>query len=278
MLTQMSLVASALLLLAATAFAQSPFSSNVINLTPRNWRREVEESPHVVFVNICRQGWGYCQQLAPEWEKLAKAVKGTVKIAYYDTQQSGGAPPLLGEIKGTPTIRLFKPKRNQGDSNKQKIVMDYNMERKAKDMKQFLDYNMPNYIEQVSGSLDKFEEKADRNGLPKAILFTSKAKTASMTKYLSTEFRRRLLIAEVYPTKPNKALMDKYGVTDLPALIVIPPANEEGIQQEPIRYEGGPDGFTKNKLQNFLSKHALKTKVPIKKKEKKAETTGHSEF
>ncbi len=52
----MSLVASALLLLAATAFAQSPFSSNVINLTPRNWRREVEESPHAVFINICRQG------------------------------------------------------------------------------------------------------------------------------------------------------------------------------------------------------------------------------
>jgi hypothetical protein len=155
-----------------------------------------------------------------------------------------------------------------------KIVMDYNMERKAKDMKQFLDYNMPSYIEQVSGSLDKFEEKADRNGLPKAILFTSKAKTASMTKYLSTEFRRRLLIAEVYPTKPNKALMDKYGVTDLPALIVLPPANEEGIQEEPIRYEGGPDGFTKNKLQNFLSKHALKTKVPIKRRKRKQKPRG----
>ena len=157
------------------------------------------------------------------------------------------------------------------------------MERKAKDMKQFLDYNMPSYIEQVSGSssLEKFLDKADRNGLPKAMLFTSKAKTASMTKYLSTEFRRRLLIAEVYPTKPNKALMDEYGVTDLPALIVIPPTNEGEVQQEqPIRYEGGSDGFTKNKLQNFLSKHALKTKVPIKKKEKKQETagTGHSEF
>lgn len=202
-----------------------------------------------------------------------------MKIAYFDTQQQGGLPSGFGEnIKGTPTIRLYKPKRNQGDSNKQKVVMDYNMERKAKDMKQFLDYNMPNYLEKVSGSLDKFEDKADRNGLPKVILFTSKAKTASLTKYLSTEFRRRLLIAEVYPTKPNKALMDKYGVTDLPALIVIPPTSEEGEKREPIRYDGGSDGYTKNKLHSFLSKHALKTKVPVKKKEKKEETAGHSEF
>jgi hypothetical protein len=159
--------------------------------------------------------------------------------------------------------------------------MDYNMERKAKDMKQFLDYNMPNYLEQVNNngsSLDKFLDKANRNGLPKVLLFTSKAKTASMTKYLSTEFRRRLLIAEIYPTKPNKSLMEQYGVTELPALIVIPPSVNETEEQEPILYEGGSDGFTKNKLQNFLSKHALKTKVPIKKKEKTESSSGHSEF
>jgi len=34
----------------------SPFSSNVVALTARNWKREVEDSPHAVFVNICRQG------------------------------------------------------------------------------------------------------------------------------------------------------------------------------------------------------------------------------
>lgn len=263
---RLPLLATILLLFIPTTLAQ--FSSNVINLTERNWRREVEESPHAVFVNICRQGWGYCQQLTGEWEKLAKSSKGTVKIAYWDISQQGGRPPLLGEIKGTPTIRLYKPKRNQGDSNKKKIVMDYNMERKFKEMKQFVDYNMPNYIEKISSSLEKFNDKAQRNGLPRALLFTSKANTASLTKYLSTEFRRRLIIGEVYPTKPNKVLMEKYGVTDLPALLVIAPGEEEQV----IVYEG--DGFTKNKLQTWLAKHALKEKVPIKKKEK----VEHSEF
>lgn len=32
------------------------FSSNVIMLNSRNWRREVEETGHAVFVNVCRSG------------------------------------------------------------------------------------------------------------------------------------------------------------------------------------------------------------------------------
>ena len=58
--------------------ATNPFSSNVVALTPQNWKEEVVDSPHAVFVNICRVGWGYCQQLQPEWERLAGAVKGQV--------------------------------------------------------------------------------------------------------------------------------------------------------------------------------------------------------
>lgn len=36
--------------------AANPFSSNVIELTPKNWKQEVVDSPHAVFVNICRVG------------------------------------------------------------------------------------------------------------------------------------------------------------------------------------------------------------------------------
>lgn len=160
--------------------------------------------------------------------------------------------------------------------------MDYNQERKAKDMKQFLDYQMPNFIEKVNGSNDftKFVDKATRNGLPQVLVFTSKPKTSSLTKYLSTEFRRRLLIAEIHPSKNNKELMEKYKVTDLPALIVIPPSSADDAETvQPIRYDG--DGFTRNKLHSFLSNYALKEKVlPKKRKKEKAEATGkdHSEF
>jgi hypothetical protein len=61
-------------------------------------------------------------------------VKGLVKIAYWDTEKSGSAPGILGEIRGTPTIKLLRPKR-KAKTNKQKDVVDYNMERKADDCK-----------------------------------------------------------------------------------------------------------------------------------------------
>ena len=59
-------------------------------------------------------------------------MKGFVKIAYWDTEKSGPVPNILGEIRGTPTIKLLRPKR-KAKKNKQKDVVDYNMERKADD-------------------------------------------------------------------------------------------------------------------------------------------------
>jgi len=197
-------------------------------------------------------------------------MKGYAKIAYWDTAQGRQPPPLLGEIKGTPTIRLYKPKKKQKPgSNKAKQVVDYNGERKAKDMKKFVDYYMPNFAEPIVNGptdLEKFEGKAEKHGLPRALLFVSKADTIAMTKYLTTEFRRKLLIAEVKPTKKNKEIMDKYGVTDLPALVVFPlPGEGDEEQPESVRYDD--DGFSKNKLHGFLSKYALKKMVvPAKKK------------
>jgi len=34
----------------------NPYSSNVVALTSQNWQQEVLDSPHAVFVNICRAG------------------------------------------------------------------------------------------------------------------------------------------------------------------------------------------------------------------------------
>jgi hypothetical protein len=56
-LKRTTLLGTALLcLLSSSVEAGNPFSSNVIALTPDNWKKEVLESPHAVFVNVCRQG------------------------------------------------------------------------------------------------------------------------------------------------------------------------------------------------------------------------------
>jgi hypothetical protein len=178
---------------------------------------------------------------------------------------------VLGEIQGTPTIRLIKPKKK---NDKDKLVVDYKYERKAKDMKKFIDEQMPNYSERITHGADDLQKalaKAAKYGLPQALFFTSKPRTSPLTKYLSTEFRRRLLLVEVPPTKNNQQLMKEYGVDpdNLPALIIVPPStgvDESSARDENIRYDGGD--YTKNRLNSFLSKHALKEKVfsPIETK------------
>lgn len=163
---------------------------------------------------------------------------------------------------------MFKPKRKQGNTDKQKVVLDYNQERKAKDMKRFVDYQMPEFIENINGDKDlaTFEDKAVRNELPQVLLFTSKSGTSPLTKYLSTEFRRRILLAQIQPTKNNQSIIDKYAITDFPALLVISPrtTNDEEGDAKIIRYDGS--SFTRIKLHMFLSTHALKDQVLAKKK------------
>jgi hypothetical protein len=179
---------------------------------------------------------------------------------------------VLGEIQGTPTIRLIKPKKK---NDKEKLVVDYKYERKAKDMKQWIDDQMPNYSERITygaDDLQKASAKAAKYGLPRALFFTSKPRTSTLTKYLSTEFRRRLLLVEIPPTKNNQQLMKEYGVDpdNLPALVIVPPStggvDEPSARNENIRYDG--EDYTRHRLNSFLSKHALKEKVfsPIETK------------
>ncbi len=170
----------------------------------------------------------------PEWEELASRVKGLVKIAYWDSEKSGAVPSILGEIRGTPTIKLLKPKR-KAKMNKLKDVVDYNMERTASDSKcrlivfghkrqalsiwkRFFDAHrffviveqtlpvatfaldlMPSFVERVNGPEDfqKFKTKATKYSLPMMLFFSEDRRILNEMKFLSTEFRRRVLVAQV---------------------------------------------------------------------------------
>lgn len=188
---------------------------------------------------------------------------------------------MLGEIKGTPTIRLFKPKpKQQPGKHSSKIVLDYNNERKAVDMKRFTDYSMPNFVEEIvhgAKDFDKFQAKAVKNGLPQALLFPSKSATMPLTKFLSTQFRRKMLIGEVKPNVKNKEILEKFGVTDLPALIVIPVNAPDKSTEEKdfVRFEGEKKDFTRLKLDKFLSSFALKQikMPPLKNEDEKEKAT-----
>jgi len=213
-------------------------------------------------------------------------VKGFVKIAYWDTEKSGSAPGILGQIKGTPTIKLIRPKR-KAKTNKQKDVVDYNMERKADDMSSFALDLMPSFVERVNGPEDftKFKNKAKKFGLPMMLVFANDRRILNEMKFLSTEFRRRVLIAQIpFSKKENKNIFFEYGVRGQ-ALIAVPPSETaEGEQgdledsnQRPKEfvYDGN---WSLHRLQSFFTEHALATEVKPKPAEKaKPEEKGENE-
>lgn len=172
-------------------------------------------------------------------------------MAYWDTEQAGRPPRLLGEIQGTPTIRLFKPKKKQSKkgSHAEKTVVDYRQERKVKDMQQFVEDQMPNYVERIvfENDFHKVQAKASKYGLAQAIFFTTKPQTTAVLKFLSTEFRRRLLIVHVPPTTKNQQWIQEFGVT-VPSLVIVTSKGER------ISYTGGD--FTRRKLERFLKEYA----------------------
>lgn len=216
---------------------------------------------------------------------MASKTRGYVKIAYWDTEKSGPVPNILGEIRGTPTIKLIRPKR-KAKNNKQKDVVDYNMERKADDLSSFAMDMMPSFVERVNGPEDfeKFKNKAKRFGLPMMLFFSEDRRISNEMKFLSTEFRRRVLVAQIpFTKKENKNIFFEYGVRGK-ALLVVPPTSEnnnaeEGDDDQSESGDGNGnqsdlavfDGkWNLHRLQGFFFEHALESEVKPKPTEKKA--------
>lgn len=206
--------------------------------------------------------------MTPEWEALAKSIKGTAKIAYWDTEQGANTPRLIGQIKGTPTVKLFYPKPKKNKNNKKKIILDYNGAREKGPMKQYVESKMPNFVEKINEpkQYEKFTEKAIRNGLPQALIFSKASSTSSLLKYASTEYRKKLLIGEIKQTKKTIELFKKHNIEKAPAIVIVKPDGET------VQYTKGKMSF--HKVINFLGKHALKEAIVPKKKSVHARRIG----
>ena len=55
--------------------------TNVVELTPANFQKEVMKSDSVWIVEFYAPWCGHCQRLTPEYKKAATALKGVVKVS-----------------------------------------------------------------------------------------------------------------------------------------------------------------------------------------------------
>jgi len=92
--------------------------SGVTILTSANWKQQVLDSDQMWLVEFYAPWCGHCKSLAPEWEKAAKQLKGTVNVGAVDMteNESVGAPY---DVKGFPTLKWFgsdkkKPENYEG--------------------------------------------------------------------------------------------------------------------------------------------------------------------
>lgn len=95
---------------------------DVVELTPSNFDKLVTNSNEVWIVEFYAPWCGHCQQLVKEYVKLAKALKGVVKVGAVNADEHKSLGGQFS-VRGFPTIKTF-------GANK-KSPTDYNGQRTA---------------------------------------------------------------------------------------------------------------------------------------------------
>ncbi|KAI4463825.1 protein disulfide-isomerase a6 [Holotrichia oblita] len=107
-------------------FALYPSSSDVILLNPNNFDSLVVNNDEVWIVQFFASWCGHCQQLVPEYQKAATALKGVVKVGAINADEHKDFGKRF-DVRGFPTIKIFgknkkKPEEFSGSRNAQGIV------------------------------------------------------------------------------------------------------------------------------------------------------------
>lgn len=115
----------ALGLLISACQALYPASSNVVELTTSNFDKLVINSDEVWIVEFFAPWCGHCQQLVPEYQKAANALKGVVKVGAVNADEHNSIGGRY-EVRGFPTIKIFGANKNKPE--------DYNGQRTAQSL------------------------------------------------------------------------------------------------------------------------------------------------
>jgi len=239
-----------------------PYSkdSPVISLTKDTFLNQVFGTEYVWLVEFYAPWCGHCKSLAPEWEKVAQNLKGIVKVAAVNCDDEKDLAGHFG-IQGFPTIKLFPSELTPSPDGKGfvKTPQDYQGARSAAAIADFAVKQLPSYVATVTEkSLAKFLDEEPT--LDKVLLFTNKKETTSLYKALSIDYHHQLSLGQVRDTE--KSVVERYGVTKFPTLLVIPSSGE------PVTYSGD---LKHDLLFKFLKPFA---KPPKEQKEQAKQKSG----
>ncbi|XP_012055150.1 PREDICTED: protein disulfide-isomerase A6 [Atta cephalotes] len=104
------------LLLVAGANCMYASNSAVVDLRPNNFDNLVLNSDHIWVVEFYAPWCGHCQQLTPEYDKAATALKGIVKVGAVNADEHKSLGSKYG-VRGFPTIKIFGLDKKPEDYN-----------------------------------------------------------------------------------------------------------------------------------------------------------------
>ncbi|KAJ5400199.1 hypothetical protein N7465_010688 [Penicillium sp. CMV-2018d] len=219
-------------------------NSPVIQLNPKTYNSLIANSNHTSIVEFYAPWCGHCKNLKPAFEKAAKNLDGLAKVAAINCDDDENKP-FCGQmgVQGFPTLKIVTPSKKPGKPR----VEDYQGARSAKGIVDAVVDRIPNHVKRATDKdLDKWlGQNEDR---PKAILFTEKGTTGALIRALAIDFLGAIDIAQV--RNKETASVKKYGVTELPALVLIPGGDADA---EPKIYAGE---LKKKPITEFLSQAA----------------------
>ena len=181
--------------------------------------------------------------MKPAYEKAAQNLNGLAKVAAINCDEDENKP-FCGQmgVQGFPTLKIVTPSKKPGKPR----VEDYQGQRTAKGIVDAVVDRIPNHVKRATDKdLDKWvTQNEDR---PKAILFTEKGSTSSLIRALAIDFLGAVDVAQV--RDKESASVEKYGVSEFPTLVVVPP----GAGSESKIYDGE---LKKKPITDFLSQFA----------------------
>lgn len=144
-------------------------------------------------------------------------------------------------VQGFPTLKIVTPSKKVGKPR----VEDYQGARSAKAIVDAVVDRIPNHVKRATDKdLDNWLSQNEER--PRAILFTEKGTTSALIRALAIDFLGAVDVAQV--RNKESSSVEKFGVKDFPALVVIP-----GGSTEHQVYDGE---MKKEPMTEFLSQFA----------------------